>query len=154
LSLPLTISTPTDFCLASPGPYDVSCKVGTTEVADGTSPKRVQAGSVPVLVAPNWERDLAGGSGGSSVVPTAKTSAYTAASGDAVLADASGGAFTVTLPAPASAARVTVKNVGATGVVTVAPHAAETIDGASSFALASQWMSRDFLADGTNWLVV
>jgi len=91
----------------------------------------------------------------SSVSWTAvKTADYAASAGDAVPADASGGAFNVTLPAPAANARVTVKNIGATGTVTVLPHAAETIDGASSYPIDTQWTSRDFQSDGTNWLVV
>lgn len=96
------------------------------------------------------------GSGGSSAVAwtAVKTADYAASSGDAVPADASGGNFNVTLPAPTANARVTVKNIGATGTATVLPHATETIDGAASYPLTSQWQSRDFQSDGTNWLVV
>ena len=93
-------------------------------------------------------------SGGSSCTPVHKTSAYTAVNGDAVLADASGGDFTVTLPAPANCAKVTVKNIGATGVVVVAHNGSENLDGATSFALGTQYMSRDFLSDGTDWWVI
>ncbi|MCW2674793.1 MAG: hypothetical protein JWP14_3382 [Frankiales bacterium] len=93
---------------------------------------------------------------GTSVAQTvvAKTAAYAAVNGDVVLADASGADFTVTLPVPASGAKVTVKNVGATGTVTVDQHAAEDIDGAASYTLATQYLSRDFLSDGTDWWVV
>lgn len=95
-------------------------------------------------------------SGGSSAVAwtAVKTADYAASSGDAVPADASGGDFNVTLPVPAANARVTVKNVGATGTVTVLPHGSETIDGGSSNVISTQWASRDYQSDGNGWLVV
>ena len=93
-------------------------------------------------------------SGGSSAVPVHKTSAYNAAASDAVLADASGGNFTVTLPAPVAGNWVIVKNIGGTGVVTVAHHASENVDGASSVVIASQYVAKTFLSDGTDWWVV
>jgi hypothetical protein len=95
-------------------------------------------------------------SGGSSVAPNvvSKTAAYAAVNGDVVLADASGGDFPVTLPAPTSGAKVSVKNVGATGTVTVTHHTAEDIDGAATYPLATQYLSRDFLSDGTDWWIV
>lgn len=89
---------------------------------------------------------------GTSVV--SKTATYSAAAGDCVLADASGGAFTVHLPAPSVDARVTVKNVGATNTVTVDTPGTETIDGAASVALATQWDTKTFVSDGTNWFTV
>ena len=95
-----------------------------------------------------------GSSAASATTPVAKTANYTAANGDAVLADASGGDFNVTLPAPANGAKVTVKNVGASGTVTVAHNGSEHIDGANTYVLASQYLSRDFLSDGTDWWVV
>lgn len=111
------------------------------------STKQTLTGVDPVGTAPSSETSVA-----STVV--AKTAAYSAADGDVVLANASGGAFTVTLPAPASGVKVTVKNVGATGIVTVGPHAAETIDGADHYVLPTQYLSRDFLSNGTDWWVV
>jgi hypothetical protein len=99
-----------------------------------------------------WTALGAGTSVASTVV--AKTAAYAAVNGDVVLADASGGDFPVTLPVPTSGGKVTVKNVGASGTVTVAPHAAESVEGTSSYAIATQHLSRDFLSDGTDWWVV
>lgn len=64
--LPLTITTQTDFCLASPGAYDVSCKVGGSEVAEAGAPKRVRLTDVPVLVTPDWERQRTAASAASS----------------------------------------------------------------------------------------
>lgn len=84
----------------------------------------------------------------------AKTTTYTAVNHDLVLASASGGAFTVTLPAVAAGAFVTVKKTDSSAnVVTVSP-ASGTIDGASSVALSVQYESYDFVSDGTNWFIV
>jgi len=66
-ALPLTIDTQTDFCLAAPGPYDVSCKVGGAEVADGGAPKRVEVSDVPTLIVPDWERQRTATPSGGSV---------------------------------------------------------------------------------------
>jgi hypothetical protein len=96
---------------------------------------------------------VAGGSGGPGA-PTAKTGNYTAASGDLVLADTSGGAFAVTSPAATSGAWFAVKKKTAdTNVLTVTP-ASGTIDGASSFTTSAGYSAYTFVADGTNWWVV
>lgn len=155
-TLPLTITAPTDFWLQTAGTFDVSCKVGGSEVADAGRARRVQVSDVPTLVVPDWERQRAASSGGSSAVAwtAVKTADYAASSGDAVPADASGGDFNVTLPVPAANGRVTVKNVGATGTVTVLPHGSETIDGGSSNVISTQWASRDYQSDGDDWLVI
>lgn len=59
LGLPLTITAQTDFCLASHGAYSVSCTIGGYDVAAGGAPKLVHVGDVPVLVVPDWVRELA-----------------------------------------------------------------------------------------------
>lgn len=87
----------------------------------------------------------------------AKTAAYTAtASDDVILCDASGGAFSVTLPAVASSAGkvFTIKNVGASGTVTIDGNASETIDGATTVAMATQYNFRTIICDGTEWHVI
>ena len=74
---------------------------------------------------------------------------------------ATGGALgiTITLPDPTLAAVIGVplhikKMDAGVGAVTVLPFAAETIDGAASVGLASQWNSIEVVSDGTNWLVI
>ncbi len=82
-----------------------------------------------------------------------KTGAYTIASGDdVILADASGGAFTLTLPASASNTGkiFRIKNTGATGVVTIDGNAAETLDGSTTLPLHAQNEEAEILMDGTN----
>ena len=73
---------------------------------------------------------------------------------ETILADASGGAITVTLPDPAAYPNyeVMIKKVdSSTNAVTVAPHGTETIDGASSLTLQNQNDAKRLRSDGTNW---
>lgn len=93
-------------------------------------------------------------SGGSISVVT-KTTTYAATDGDCVLADATSAGFTITLPVPTAGAQVWVKKVDASAnVVTVAPHAAEDVDGAASETLSQPYQSRVLVSDGTDWWVV
>ena len=79
---------------------------------------------------------------------------YTAADGEIVLVDASGGAVTITLPSPSSGARVRVKKTDASAnTVTVSPSATETIDGASSHSISKQYETYEYVSDGTNWFI-
>ncbi len=82
---------------------------------------------------------------------TAKSGTYSAVAGDFVLAT---GTFTVTLPAAASNlnAVIDVKNVS-TGTITVGRTGGDTIDGATSQTLSSQYQSFTFVSDGTNWWI-
>jgi len=84
-----------------------------------------------------------------------QTGTYTASEGDLVLADTSGGGFTVTLPAASSETVVTVKKTdSSTNTVTVATPGAETIDGQTTIDISSQYSSRDFVSDGTDYYMV
>lgn len=84
------------------------------------------------------------------------TAAYTVGTlEEVVLADASGAAFTVTLPAPTLGARATVKKVDASAnAVTVATPGTETIDGAADRSLAAENEVVRLVSDGANWFVV
>lgn len=82
-----------------------------------------------------------------------KTTTYTAADNELVLASASGGAWALTLPAPSNGAMVTVKKTDATAnAVTVTPPSG-TIDGAANFPVVTQYQSATFVSDATNWFV-
>lgn len=88
--------------------------------------------------------------------PTAVTATYTINDSDfLVLADASGGDFTVTLLPAASAVNrlCDVKNSGATGTVTVDGDGTETIDGDLTFALIP-YETITLLSDGTDWWII
>lgn len=73
------------------------------------------------------------------------------------LVNASAGAITRTLPGAANEGdgrMVTLKKVDSSAnVVTIEP-ASGTIDGAASISLTSQYQSRTFLSDGTNYHIV
>lgn len=91
---------------------------------------------------------------GDSYILTTVTSDYTASDNEIVLADASGGALTVTLPGPESDVRSVVKKIDASNNVTVATPGSETIDGQSSLTLSSQYTSREITSDGTNYFII
>lgn len=80
---------------------------------------------------------------------------HTAIDNEAVFADASGGAITVTLPTPSTGDVVSVKKVdSSTNAVTIATPNTETIDGASSTSLSSQYESTTITSNGTNYFVL
>ena len=88
----------------------------------------------------------------------AKTSAYTATFLDEVVTgDATGAAFTITLPAAASSTglELTFKKIDVSGnAVTIDGNASETIDGATTYALTTQYQKVTIICDGTNWLII
>jgi hypothetical protein len=87
-----------------------------------------------------------------------KTGAYTITEDDdIILADATGGAFSVTLPAVSGEARdstSTVKRMnGGANAVTIATPGAETVDGAANHVLSDQYDCVTLSTDGSNWMV-
>lgn len=83
------------------------------------------------------------------------TSNYTASPQEVVLADASDGELTVTLPTPESAASVVVKKIDSSAnAVTIATPGSETIDGDSSRTVTAQYVSREITSDGTDYYII
>lgn len=88
------------------------------------------------------------------------TGSVTALSGDSHLVNATGAAYTVTLPAPALGARVRVmKTDASTNAVTVSTpsgiiNGLGLGSGATSVVLRGQGAAIDLMADGTNWHVL
>jgi hypothetical protein len=79
------------------------------------------------------------------------------ATSDAVLANATSAAFTLTLPsATASPEKVlTIKKIDATvNYVTVSAAGSQTIDGISTYALAAPGAYLTLLSDGSNWRII
>lgn len=81
---------------------------------------------------------------------------FNASANETYIVDTSGGTATITLPAPTVNSFVRVKDNGnaLANNITVNPNAAETIDGAASFVINSEYGSNTFVSDGTNWYVL
>lgn len=82
-----------------------------------------------------------------------QTGDYTASKNDFVLADASGGDFNVTLPTPSTAVAPGVKLTSASGNVTIKTPGAGTIDGQTNMTLKTQYASRTFVANATDYFI-
>lgn len=101
------------------------------------------------------------GGGGSSIsVTNTKTANYTAVAGEYVKVNSSAGGFTVTLPAAANGAWVTIKKIDtSSNAVLLVPSGGATIEDNGNYAGASisintAHMAVDVVCDGTNWLRV
>jgi len=83
---------------------------------------------------------------------TPKTADYSAVGGDFVIANSSGGSFTVTLPdaEDASGKTISVKKVNSGNSVTVTPNTGQ-IDNLTTDTITTQWYSQDYFSDGTKW---
>lgn len=88
----------------------------------------------------------------------AKTGAYTATTSDEVITcDATTAAFTVTLPAAASSSGkvlIIQKIDSALNAVTIDGNASETVGGATTTTLSTQYESIEIYCDGSNWLIL
>lgn len=120
-----------------------------TELAKGAVLKKRNAGNTA------W--DLVARGPQSRNIAT-KSAAYTATPADDVLlVDASGAARTITLPAVASSANMslTVKKIDTSAnTVTVDANASELIDGALTVVLPNQWDGITIVCDGAAWYIV
>ena len=97
-------------------------------------------------------------SGGARFPVVNKTTTYTLTSTDhLVTCDATGGAFTVTLPVAASHAGreyVLIKTDSSGNAVTLDGNGSETINGATDQELAAQWDMIRVVSNGTAWFVI
>jgi hypothetical protein len=116
---------------------------------------------IPTARMPGWEPMVATAvnrlqAGHKNVVSV--SAAHTAAMGeDVLLGDATGAAFTVTLPPAAQykGLQFIIKKVDASAnAVTIDGAGSETIDGAATLDLASQYDSATVISDGTGWHVI
>lgn len=87
------------------------------------------------------------------------TGAYTVTGADnTILADATAGAFTITLPAPAAGIQGRIYTIKKTGgdidkAVTIMP-GANSIEGGSSYVIYNDWTFITVQTDGTNWYII
>jgi hypothetical protein len=94
--------------------------------------------------------------GNGAWAPTvAKTTTYTATTSDyTIRCSASGGAFSVTLPAASTSTGLilVIKKTDATAnAVTIDGNASETIDGATTVAISTQYQSFTLQSNGVSW---
>ena len=73
----------------------------------------------------------------------------------AILANSTGGAFTVTLPTPVgrTGRMFIVKRINAGGNNVTVATAAGNVDGAATSVLAAQWTTITVISDGSNWFI-
>lgn len=87
-----------------------------------------------------------------------KTTTYAILSSDGViLANAAGGAFSVSLPAANTMTGqvLYVKKIDSSdNAVTIDPNGSETIDGDTTLAISLQYQSRGFISDGSAWYII
>lgn len=92
------------------------------------------------------------------VVTTVIATSKTMADEDAFLVDddTAGGVVTITLPAAATAKKYPryIKKLGTTANVIIDANAAETIDGALTATLTTQYEALMLLTDGSNWHIL
>jgi hypothetical protein len=90
---------------------------------------------------------------------TNTTANYTATAGDnTILANASTGAITITLPSPSglNGRMYTIKKIGTGGIdnaVTISPTSG-SIDGGTNYIIYNDWTFVTLQTDGTNWYVI
>lgn len=78
-------------------------------------------------------------------------------SGSVFLCDTSGGGFTITLPIAANNKNrvITIKKISADGnTLTIDGFSAETIDGATTQAITTQYDSLTVWCDGDEWFII
>lgn len=92
-----------------------------------------------------------------TVVTTVTTTTTITTAFQVYLSDATGGAFTVTLPSAASSTNhaYTVKKIDSTAnAVTLQGNGTDVIDGSNTQLLNSQWQSYTVVSNGTSWYII
>jgi len=127
----------------------------TFPVTDGQNNQVLQTNGSGQLSFANASGGGGGDSSTSLEVTAQKTADYTASNGDFVLVNLVGasGDVTITLPAASSDAQVAVKIAGAANgkIVTVDGNSSQTIDGATTKTMDSDYESMHLISDGSNW---
>ncbi|RLG66802.1 hypothetical protein DRN89_00110 [archaeon] len=82
------------------------------------------------------------------------SSDYSASSNEFVLADASAGAITISLPSPSANARVAVKKIDSSTNEVVVDAGTSKIDGVTTKTLKTQYEAYEFYCDGSEWYIL
>jgi hypothetical protein len=144
-----TSSTATNLAGGSNGTIPYQSAAGTTQMlAVGTAGQVLTSNGVG---APSWTSPSSGGF-------TAKTSNYTAASGDNILANTSAGSWTLTLPStPATGSAVQVMDsIGTFGAypLTVARNGSTIMSASEDMTLDVNGAATTFVYNGSTWRVI
>ena len=95
---------------------------------------------------------------GNKLSISAKTGAYTILTSDQIVTgDATSAAFTITLPTAVSkdGQTFTIKKIDASAyAVTVGTTSSQTIDGSTTYSLATRYKYVTVVSDGANWIIV
>jgi hypothetical protein len=84
----------------------------------------------------------------------ARTTTYTATTSDYFI-DCTTGTFTVNLfTAVGNTGRILIIKNSGTGTITVDPNGSQTIDGATTQTLSTQWSRVHIISDGANWKII
>jgi hypothetical protein len=147
-------SSATNYTLTVPAITSTVATLGSSQTFSGTNNFTGNTGFA--YASPTSGAAFAGGL---QLGATSYTTTQNSASADIiVLCNTSSAAWTYTLPAPGSNYNryLVIKDTGnaTTHHLTIAPHASETIDGASSYVLTINYATVTLVSDGTNWWVV
>lgn len=132
-----------------------AARPASPNVASGVAPIYYETDTTNTFVwtGSAWVQ-INGGGGSAALSVSTKTTTYTiTSSDDVILADASGGAFTVSLPTAVGwTKRITVIKIDSSAnAVTVGTTGGQTINGPSSRLLAAQFSGTTLVSDNANW---
>jgi hypothetical protein len=155
LSYKLVLKDSNDVTLRTVDEVTWSGSIATVALLDGVLSADA-TGRAKMADGFNTREKMATGSE-SPLAVTSKTTTYTATIDDNVIL-CSGSAFTVTLPAAASCSgkKLLIKKTDSTfsNIITIDGNASETIDGATTKKLNTQYESLLIVSDGTNWQIL